>query len=183
MAYLTHSQYGRNRNEVTVNNVWGLTGNAGNSVEAGVSGSIENAYNTTAGMLASTTGNIYGVYDMNGGMWEYTASWNSSSNNEKLTNNGKDLEDNVYFNNGEISDRMKMSYNNKTDVSSGMGVKAVCKIGDGIKETWVNDDVAWLDDSLGYVTMTNPFFARGGFYNPRLGRRCIYELQLRGKCY
>ena len=34
---------------------------------------MTNAYNTTGGVKASTTGNITGVYDMSGGAWEYTA--------------------------------------------------------------------------------------------------------------
>ena len=32
-------------------------------------------YNTTLGKLASTTGNVYGIYDMSGGAWEYTAGY------------------------------------------------------------------------------------------------------------
>ncbi|MEG1142957.1 MAG: hypothetical protein RSE41_11055, partial [Clostridia bacterium] len=31
------------------------------------------AYNTAGGYLASTTGNISGIYDMSGGAWEYVA--------------------------------------------------------------------------------------------------------------
>ena len=62
VAYLTHSQYGRNRNEVTVNdNEEYITGRAEDTTTYNPNG---NSYNTTNGMLASTTGNIYGVYDM-----------------------------------------------------------------------------------------------------------------------
>ena len=37
----------------------------------GTESSITKAYNTSVGYLASTTGNISGVYDMSGGSWEY----------------------------------------------------------------------------------------------------------------
>jgi hypothetical protein len=31
-----------------------------------------NMYNTQLGVLASTTHNVYGIYDLAGGVWEYT---------------------------------------------------------------------------------------------------------------
>ena len=66
-AYLTHGQYGRNGNEVTINT------------------SYITAY---VGELGSTTGNIYGVYDMNGGMLEFVAVWDTLSTSGYLTSNG-----------------------------------------------------------------------------------------------
>ena len=75
VAYLTQSKYGRNGVQVTVNNSSSyITGNAANQVvEDSNSGGITNAYNTEKGWLASTTGTIYGIYDTNGGAWEYTS--------------------------------------------------------------------------------------------------------------
>ena len=74
VAYLTHSKYGRNKQEVTINNSSTyITGNAGNTVDASASIGITNAYDTEKGVLASTTGNIYGVYDMSGGAAEITS--------------------------------------------------------------------------------------------------------------
>lgn len=61
VAYFAHSEYGRNGTEVTVNNSSGYyTGIGGGQT-----------YETAVGQRASTTGNIYGVYDMSGGAWEY----------------------------------------------------------------------------------------------------------------
>ncbi len=37
----------------------------------GISSDITLPYNTETGYLASTTGNITGIYDMSGGSWEY----------------------------------------------------------------------------------------------------------------
>jgi hypothetical protein len=64
-ALLAHSKYGRNATEVTPNSNGRTTGYAG-------SGS---PYNSAAGQLASTTGNIYGVYDMSGGVSEFIATF------------------------------------------------------------------------------------------------------------
>ena len=80
VAYLTNSSYGRCSGgvctEVTKNdcNTF-ITGIGGNTVSAGQSSTTcttdANKYNGAKGMLASTTGNIYGVYDMSGGTEEY----------------------------------------------------------------------------------------------------------------
>lgn len=75
VAYLAESKYGRNGTEININNNSNyLTGNAGNDISES-SSSTTNAYNTQQGMLASTTGNIYGIYDLSGGAWEYMAGY------------------------------------------------------------------------------------------------------------
>ena len=58
VAYITHSKYGRNRTEITSNISSRYTG--GNNYMSNVS--------------QSTTGNIYGIYDMSGTTFEYLAS-------------------------------------------------------------------------------------------------------------
>lgn len=70
VAYLGHSSFGKNA-EVWKNpsNQY-ITGCAGSSVSASSVAGCPNAYDTTNGMQASTTGNVYGVYDMNGGAYE-----------------------------------------------------------------------------------------------------------------
>ncbi len=79
VAYLAHSQYGRNGHEITINNNSNhYTGMAGDSVSAEVS-STTNSYDTEAGGLASTTGNVYGIYDMSGGTLESMACYDSSA--------------------------------------------------------------------------------------------------------
>lgn len=87
VAYLSHSKYGKN-GEVWINNVntgtgvanngvqWGpsITGCAGTSASAGVQNNMTacaSGYDyKNKGVNASTTGNIYGIYDMSGGVWE-----------------------------------------------------------------------------------------------------------------
>ncbi len=70
IAYLTQSKY-RKEGEVWANsNTAYKTGCAGSSVSA-TNESICNEYYTELGQNASTTGNIYGIYDMSGGIHEY----------------------------------------------------------------------------------------------------------------
>ncbi len=45
-------------------------------------------YNTALGQLASTTGNVYGIYDMSGGAWERVAAYYDNGN-ESLSTYGK----------------------------------------------------------------------------------------------
>ena len=164
---MAHSQYGRNRNEVTINNnINHITGIAGDTVTASESTSTTNTYNTTKGMLASTTGNIYGVYDMNGGAYEYTANWNSSTQFEYQIERGKAIDGTVYFDIGMKSDRTKTAYRNVTGEDSGEIVNIVCRIGDGIKETFItNDDRLWFLDGLEVGEGGYPFYVRGELHN------------------
>ena len=87
IAYLTHSQYGRNGHEIGMNTYgpetkegdttyynevtgYGSSG-TGRTTEENIAD--DNRYNGKYGMNASTTGNLYGVYDISGGAWEYTS--------------------------------------------------------------------------------------------------------------
>ena len=82
VAYLSSSIYGRYTNASTCIasgcEIWKninenyTTGCAGSSASASEdSASTCNAWNTSTGVNASTTGNIYGIYDMSGGAEEY----------------------------------------------------------------------------------------------------------------
>ena len=163
VAYLAHSQYGRNGNKVTINNNRRyITGMAGDTVTASESYSTTNAYNTTAGMKASTTGNIYGVYDMSGGSDEYTACWDAKASILSDINiNGKAIDGTVYFSIEGTSDRTKTAYYNG---GSGAGDRSqtVCKTGDAIKETWIVGNYSWFDEMSNFAMSNYPFQTRGG---------------------
>ncbi|MNI94731.1 hypothetical protein D3C73_1528750 [compost metagenome] len=67
VAYLSHSIYGKN-GQVWVNpSSTYITGQAGESADALSTATTYSYDNLTYGVNASTTGNIYGVYDMSGG--------------------------------------------------------------------------------------------------------------------
>ena len=85
VAYLTWSNYGLGLTDIRINNnssyltgyaavkapTCGYTANNATCNQYGTSSDLTQAYNTTTGYMASTTGNISGVYDMSGGCHEY----------------------------------------------------------------------------------------------------------------
>ena len=92
LLYLTQSSYGRNGVKPNINNlnfnsknsknIYAVTGfvGAGISTRATRNISLINAYNTTIGGLGSSTGNIYGVYDLNGCLWEKSSAYITNRN-------------------------------------------------------------------------------------------------------
>ena len=99
-AYLTQSIYGRCTSSTTCTEV-GINNNGsyktGYGAKAGSSDSATNgAYNTTLGKDASTTKNIYGIYDMSGGRYEYVM---GVYNNAKSSSGFNSLPDSKYYNN------------------------------------------------------------------------------------
>ena len=213
-AYLTYSVYGRcdenTCTEVTNNNVntgwygssalfegqWEygttITGCAANSVsETYVSNADKcvNNYNSEKGYLASTTGNITGIYDMSGGTWEYVmgvlvqpdgtlfsgknSNINSGfkgiygcpecdSNTSGITENidGLDFPDSKYYN----------AYTNTNDIGTDIWYNYnEGLLGDATKEvanTKINNQSGdrgnWFDDYAYFVTPAFSWFGRGG---------------------
>jgi len=158
-AYLTHSQYGRNGNEITINNSRSnITGNAGNTVSASSTSGTTNAYNTTKGMLASTTGNITGIYDLSGGAYEYTAAWDTNSTIGYISSNGSS-----FASQGGGSTKYATAYHNGT--LSSYPESSRCILGDGTYEVNVNPGnsyYAWFNDESNCAYSEHPFFRRGG---------------------
>ena len=85
VAYLSHSEYGIGT-EVNINNAsdyytgYSASPNTNQSIYPGeqaehTDGTKTQPWNTTVGYLASTTGNISGIYDMSGGIVEYMAAY------------------------------------------------------------------------------------------------------------
>ena len=142
VAYLTHSKYGRNGTEIAINNSSDyITGTSGGSANASSSDATYEYNNMTNGVLASSTGNVYGIYDLSGGAWEYAASYYSGSSN---LSNGSQLVN-------EINREYVTAYN-------GTGVETDYKQGDATKET-----KGWNGDSAAFVSADHPFFDRGGY--------------------
>lgn len=72
----------------------------------------KHGYYTLNGQLSSTTGNVYGVYDMAGGAWERVAAYLDNGNNN-LTNNGNSVTDkNIkYFKNNILEEAYSAYWN------------------------------------------------------------------------
>ena len=143
VAYLTQSIHGRCTNSTTCSEV-GINNNSGcltgYGAPAGSNDSATNgAYNTTLGKDASTTKNIYGIYDMSGGAYEYVMGVYTNTIGESGFSS---LPDTKY-------------YNNYTETSY---------TGHALTET-----KNWYSDSAGFVDSIRPWFRRGGHYGSSAG--------------
>ena len=180
VAYLSHSKYGANR-EVYINNSSGLyTGRSGGNVPGStpINGTYTNQKSTTQynsygfytwdgyllnyntntrsstrdlNKVASTTGNIYGVYDMSGGAYEYVmGNYNNTIGNSGFTT----LPDNKYY---DVYSSDVFTGTSTTNIN--FCTLATCG-GHALNET-----AGWYSDSSRFVYSSSAWFRRGGYYN------------------
>ncbi len=193
VAYLSHSIYGINY-EIRINNnsnyltgysaVNEPTSNYLEYTDYGTSSSITQPYNTTTGYLASTTGNITGVYDMSGGADEYVMGVVKDENGNLMS--GLDS----FFNSGFNGTLVLVTERPVEPVSLGLNYSLTGTIengidfpeskyydaydygsynnysrriiGDGTGEMGpFNYDSSWYNDSAYFVEPYSPWFLRG----------------------
>ncbi len=143
VAYLSSSPYGKT-GEVTINaNASYLTG-----------GGTSNAYATN--VTQSTTGTIYGIYDMNGCSYEYIAAY-VDNGHSYLTTYGNSLY--------TAGSQYKDVYVSGGDTSAGNYSATSSKKGDAIYETSSADTgtKSWYGDSSSMPYSNFPFFMRDSF--------------------
>ena len=163
VAYLTQSKYGRNVIEVSMNNknlknlnskyIYAVTGYSGE---------------TANGVDASTTGNVSGIFDMRGCVWEYTASY--------ITNGNDNLKygSSYVATTDENTDGYKTLSTEYATVypydDKNLGITYFSKktstygFGDAILETSgrsKNTD-GWNSDYTSFINSKESFFKRGG---------------------
>ena len=162
VAYLSKSKYGKENEEVWINNSSSyITGSVGNSASAEKDVGTITDYTSTQGVKASTTGTVYGVYDMNGGANEYVAAYvnNGDSN---LASYGSSLV------NGET--KTKTVYNKASSDSADNNYNAnSSKYGDAVYETSAINSRSWYGDSRAFAFSLWPFFIRGSGYGGTSG--------------
>lgn len=183
-TYLAHSKYGRNGSKVSINNINAfkavyaagtITGYAGATVNdqdnmlTRLDSKLEDSYDnksyawyTSIGMLGSTTGNLYGIYDMNGACSEYMAGYIESINKEKASVYGKSLLKNeqstkyctIYK--SATPDEIERNYEINKDI-----------YGDAIFETSTdgNGYSSWFDETSIYTYDDAGFFLRSGGFD------------------
>ena len=139
VAYLTQSIYGRCTDSTTCTEI-GINNNSvyatGYGAPAGSDTSATNGtYDTDLGKNASTTKNIFGIYDMSGGATEYVMG----------------VYNNTISNSGFSSLPNEKYYNNYTVVSY---------TGHALTET-----KKWYSDYAIFVNSSYPWFVRGGSYS------------------
>ena len=209
VAYLGHSEYGLNKQEMYINNVSLNSGNRERTEEEGKSGvdsvyavtgvttgtvneeetvtTIENIksingnnansdgvylWNQIEGQKASSTGNMYGIYDLSGGNFERIASYIANGDDnlkrygDSLTYEGDTLK--------TTSTKYTVVYPHKEVTSGNMDTEsknnyeANTKIfGDAIRETSTSgakSSGSWNEDYSYYVALSSSFMMRGGNY-------------------
>jgi type IV pilus assembly protein PilA len=157
VAYLTQSTYGKNA-EIWVNNSnTYTTGCAANSASEAAYVGCENAYNTANGLQASTTGNIYGIYDMSGGSWEFTSDY--VDNGHTNLNNGS-----VILNTDSKHKAIYTKASTDSDINN--YALTINKKGIAVYETSQNGtgSTSWNGDYSVMPRTDQPWFARGSSY-------------------
>ena len=158
VAYLMHSRYGRNKEELAIN--------TSSSYYTG--GATDKNVIYTTNKNQSTTNNATGIYDISGGAWEYTASYvnNKGSN---LQTYGGTAEKDLY---GEAEEEQNTSTALKTVYTIGntdeqsanyeanKGVK-----GDAVYETSSSSSGSnsWNADYSNFLFSSSSVFLRGGY--------------------
>lgn len=159
IVYLAKSTYGKN-DEIWVNNsnIY-TTGCAGNSASADWYAGCENTYDTTNGQKTSTTGNIYGIYDMSGGTWELVSAY-VNNGHANLTTNGSSIV--------SAASKYKDVYpQGATDSPSNNYAATINFKGDALYETSnsYTGSVSWFGDYAKAPYMSGPWLGRGGGYD------------------
>ena len=194
VAYLSQSQYGLNGTNIYINNanlnnstqsVYAVTGCCGKTEDADPIETTIGAINNRAadvyvwtqkeGQKASSTGTIYGIYDLSGGTWERTAALVANGNGN-LTTYGSSLINVVTKTDGENTTYESTAYvtvypsddSGVTDynTASQKNYEANAKIyGDAIRETSTEGTggTSWYSDYSNFTGYSFPFFHRGGY--------------------
>ena len=216
VAYLAQSKYGLNGTNIYINNAnlrnsqqsaYAITGCAGETEDAAEVGvkidtttkkpvttdSSKKIYVWTqkSGTKASTTGTIYGIYDMSGGTWERTAGL-VNNGNENLATYGQSLLN--ALNNGKSSkyvtaypfDSSVDKNGANIDTASTANWKANTKIyGDGIRETSTagTGKTSWYTDYSYFTAVISPFSLRGGNFWDGEGAGLFFFYRTDGNSY
>ena len=175
VAYLSHSKYGINK-EVAINSANTYTTGCGPQSEGSTTnGATCNSYTTTLGQSTSTTGNVYGVYDMNGGSWEYMMGNMVWSNGQQMSGNSTTNNYNSAFT-GILNDSGKgtvftgtysfpsKKYYDKYSYGTVLYEYTRGKLGDATKEMAPvsSGTASWYSEYARFVTSSNPWVLRGG---------------------
>ena len=189
VAYLSQSIYGKYANtaysgvnkEVYINNYWNnnetLTGcSAVGPATASATSCAYTYEKSNTGTGASTTGNIYGVYDMSGGAYEYvmgnmkasgntqpqSGSSTSSNNNSGFTginSDGTQVSGRAYPA-AKYYDTYNYSTSNNDHSTRYISGDATYEVSQGDGKT-----NGWYSDYAYFVNTSAPWFIRGGHYS------------------
>jgi len=158
-VYLAHSKYGVNKKKVEQNkSLLHYTG--GTNI-------VEEIYTTNK--TQSTTHNATGVYDLNGGERERTATYVNNGNENLGTYGGRNVGDLYGATEGEqsTSTKYKTVYNSENNQPKDYETAGKKNKGDAVYETSVsgsNETGVWFDAHAYFPFGAYPFLLRGGSY-------------------
>lgn len=162
MAYLAHSKYGKNNNEIWINpyvdEIGIRTGYSGRKAsESNYGHDTVYQWNSINGVKTTTTGNIYGIYDVSGGATEKVAAYLDNGSKYLLTD-GKSLYNEK---NSKYYDKYLL---NGEDTASNNYINSKILYGDAVYETSSSEggDFSWYSDTASMPVGEHCFFLRGG---------------------
>lgn len=165
VAYLSQSKYGKYGNNNYLGDKKEVYANTSSDLYTGMSdgGGSSNIYSydyvsydedgefvSENGVGASTTGNITGIYDMNGGTYEYVMSY--------LTTASSTFGASSSWNAAGFSSSIDSKY---YDAFTSTNVNTACN-GTICYGLALSETMNWYDDSANFVTGDNPWLMRGG---------------------
>ena len=194
-SYLQHSRYG-SMTSVRINNnsnlltgyasvfepTCGWTNDNRDCNKYGTTSDITLSYNTEVGYLASTTGNITGIYDMSGGTWEYVMGVMTDSNGKPLSGMNASLNSGFTGGYGEGESLaaghswLEEKYYDKYAYGTSYTEFTRGHLGDGTVEMGPFKSIiyasnltrqigSWYADDAAFVGPAYPWVARGGGYD------------------
>ena len=160
VAYLKQSKYGLGATDIAIND----------SSSYYTGGGTSDAYKTN--VAQSTTGNIYGVYDMSGGAYEYVMGNMKNSSNAFYSSNAgfTTAPDAKYYDSYKYD-----SSSNKTHARG--------KLGDATKETLAtfgSNAGGWYSDYAYFPYSSDSWFIRGGSYGNGTAAGVFYFYNVNG---
>ncbi len=177
IAYLTQSKYGVYDKEIVINNHNENSGGTSSTKAEGnnlASVYAVTGYNNTGKKWneylgedesPSTTGNMYGIYDLSGGLWEWTTGY-INNGSSSLIDCGSSY---VIGTSNKYSTVYPYSDEGANDTEKEKNnYKLNTKIyGDAIRETSIDGtgNSSWNEDDSYYARNNNTFFIRGGTFN------------------
>ena len=222
VAYLSHSKYG-SMSSVRINNnsdyktgyasvkepTCGFTDTNEECNRYGNTEDITKPWNTSVGYLASTTGNISGIYDMSGGAWEYVMGVLLDQNGKPMS--GRNSKYNSGFNGTLGCPTCDSDTSGLTELTTGIPFSILSKyydtyayaendktyqhriLGDATGEmgpfanvTYNSRDRrigSWYQDESYFITNLVPWFFRGGSSGYGLGSGIFYFTYENGSLY
>ena len=213
VSYLSQSKYGLDGTNIVINSVYlnnttksvyAVTGCASSTADASAVSTTIGALNNRTqssvyvwtqknGTAASSTGTIYGIYDMSGGTWERTAGLVNNGNSNLTTygsqviadlNNGKSTRYITVYPHDSGKDNISVSNTGANlNVASQINYSKNTKIyGDGIRETSIagTGSNAWYSEDSYFAGLYAPFFKRGEYYGNSSGAGLFYFSRANG---